>query len=150
MPKLKELIVQYRSHPSGITVDTRALGTPAAAAAVLIPLLRDQPQEVFLVLHLNAKQHLLGVQEITRGGLAECAPQIRTILTACLGERNSASIILGHNHPSGDPTPSEDDLSCTREIQAACKIFGISVLDHLIIGEDSFCSLQQTGRMNYL
>lgn len=149
-PRVRELIVQYRAHASGAVIDSRQLGTPAAAAAVLVPLLENQPQEVFIVLHLDAKNHLLGVQEVTRGDLTECKPAIRTILTACLGEKNSAGIILAHNHPSGDPTPSPDDLRVTLEIQTAARIFGIPVLDHLIIGDRQYVSLQQSGRMKYL
>lgn len=148
--RVRELIVQYRAHPSGAVIDGRQIADPTTAAAVLIPLLENQPQECFIVLHLDSRRHLLGVQEVTRGDLAECQPSIRTILTACLGERNSSAIVLAHNHPSGDPTPSPDDLSMTRQIIAAAAIFGIVVIDHLIIGHGSYCSLQATGRMNHL
>lgn len=150
--KVKELIVQYRTHPSGITTDARQLTDPIMAAGILIPLLRDQPQEVFLVLHLNARRQLLGVQEVTRGGIQSAHVSARTILTTCLGEKNSAALILAHNHPSGDPTPSQDDLDTTQTIIKAAEMFQIAVLDHLIIGdqEQGFCSLKQTGRMDHL
>lgn len=150
MPRVRELIVQYRAHPSGAMIDNRQITQPAAAASILVPLLEDQPQEVFIVLHLDARRHLLGVQEVTRGDLADCHPAIRTILTACLGERNSSAIVLAHNHPSGDPEPSPDDLAFTRRVIEAGKIFDITVIDHLIIGHGKYCSLQATGRMNHL
>jgi DNA repair protein RadC len=145
--KLRELTVTYRQHSSGASIDARQITTAAAAAAVLVPILQDQAVEFFVVLHVDVKCRLIGVQEIARGTLSEVAVPIRTIITGCLGSRNSAGIILAHSHPSGDCEPSPDDLLMTARIMAACRLFEIMVWDHLIIGHERYVSLKESGRM---
>jgi DNA repair protein RadC len=148
-PILRELIVQYRAHPSGILVDARQITDAAGAAAVLVPVLKDQPVELFVVLHLDAKRHVIGLQEIARGGLTEVHVPIRSILTGCLGSRNSHGVILGHSHPSGDCEPSADDLALTRRIKAALDLVEIDLVDHIIVGANRYVSFKETGRLRY-
>jgi DNA repair protein RadC len=148
--RVRELCVTYRPHPAGIVTPAGAIDSAEKAAAILVPLLEREAVEVFLVLHLDAKARVLGVQEVARGGLHEIQVSIRPILAACLAEKNSASIVLAHNHPSGDPTPSPEDIALTRRIVAACELCGIGVSDHLIVGDGQLCSFVETGRLERL
>lgn len=147
--RLRELYVGYRPSPSGVLVDGRAITTAADAAAVVVPLLGNESQEVFGVLHLDSKARLLGAQEIARGALAETIVSVRPILAACLGERNSAAVVLFHNHPSGTPDPSPEDIELTRRVVAACTLCEVAVFDHIIVGDRAYCSFVDTGRMSH-
>lgn len=149
MPRVRELIVQYRAHPARLTNDDQIV-TPERAAALLIQLLAAEPQENFVALHLDAKRRLIGIQSVSRGNITETAVPIRAIIGTAIATHNSVSIILGHNHPSGDPEPSLADLILTGQIKRAASLFNLEVADHIIIGDGRYCSLQQTGRMEYL
>ncbi len=142
-PRVRELRVTYHPHPSGAVADRAAI-TPAQTAAILIPMLENQAQEVALVLLLTAKYRVLGVHEVGRGGLmgVEMSPQIiyRAALLA-----NAAAIIIAHNHPSGDPTPSPEDRTATAQIKAAGKVLGIDCIDHVIIGDRKYYSFKEMG-----
>lgn len=145
----RELEVRYTTHRSrvAVAVDGKQIITAAAAAAVVVPMLESQTQEVFLVLHLDAKRRLLGVQEVGRGKLTEVGVSIRAIFTAVLGERNSNAILLAHNHPSGDPEPSMADIELTKAVVEAARLFEVEVLDHLIVGHERYVSFRDTGRL---
>lgn len=144
--RVRELSVTYRPHPSGAIADARSLLTSRNAVAILQPMLEHQAQEVFVILLLNMKYKLIAAHEISRGGLNETTVDPRVIFRAALLV-NSPALILSHNHPSGDPAPSEEDLTTTRRIVAGGEILGIDVVDHLIIGDRCYCSLKDTGRM---
>lgn len=118
---------------------------PKDAAAILGWLLADEPQEVSIVLVLNRKHRIRGYQEVGRGGIAHSPMEAREIMQAAL-LGNAAAIIIAHNHPSGDPEPSQDDIAVTARIRRAGEIIGIDVLDHIIIGERGrFVSLAGRG-----
>lgn len=144
--RVKELTIQYRPHPSGAHADRRKLTTPKDCASVLVPILENQAQEVFIILLLNQRNHLIAVHEVSRGGLATCQVDPRIVFRAALLV-DAAAIVLAHNHPSGDPTPSADDLSLTQRLKAGGLLLGITVLDHLVIGDQQYCSFQETGRI---
>lgn len=150
MPKVRELIVQYRAHPAGIAQDDRIYADPTIAAGLLTKLLENEPVENFVVLHLDAKNRLIAIQTVARGQTDRCEVSIRSIIGAAIASHNSVRLILAHNHPSGDPTPSVDDLEITRKVRQAGILFALEVLDHIIIGNGTYCSLRQTGRMEYL
>lgn len=143
MPRVRELIVTYRPHASGAIADRAAL-TPAQSAAILVPMLENQAQEVALVLLLNTKYRVLGVHEVGRGNLTggEMSPQI--IYRAALLV-NAAAIIIAHNHPSGDPSPSPDDCTVTRRIVDAGRILQVACIDHVIIGDQRYYSFKESG-----
>ncbi len=145
----RELTVVYKTHPARVLVDGNQIVTVAAAAAVVVPILKDQVQEVFIALHLCAKRRLLGVQEVARGGLTGVSVPIRVIVAAALAG-NTHGIVLGHVHPSGDPEPSPDDLNLTQRIHNALELFEIELVDHLIVGANRYVSLAETGRMRRL
>ena len=99
-------------------------------------------KEYFKVLFLNQAKQVLGYTLISEGGITETCADVRVILQAAL-LTNSVAIILAHNHPSGVPKPSEGDFTLTRQIAWAGEILGIRLIDHVIIGEDTFYSMKK-------
>jgi len=106
--------------------------------------LRDLRQEEFHVLLLNSQNEVLRDLMATRGTLDASLVHPREVFRAAIVE-NAASLILVHNHPSGDPTPSEEDHAVTEELRAAGRQVGIEVLDHVIIGEGRYVSFVESG-----
>ena len=96
-------------------------------------LLIDFDREVLGMLNLNSKCEVLNWSIVGIGDLASCSFTGREILK-CAILSNSAGVVLFHNHPSGDPVPSAEDFDSTRKICEACKLLGISLLDHIIVG----------------
>lgn len=142
-PRVRELRIMYTAHPSGATLD-RALTTPAASAAVLVAMLEHQAQEVGMVALLNTRLKLIAVHEVSRGGIDHCTFDPFIVFRAAL-LANAPTIILAHNHPSGDPTPSPDDIAVTRALVQAGQLLNISVADHLIVGDRAYYSLKEHG-----
>jgi DNA repair protein RadC len=100
--------------------------------------------ERFRVLHLDTRNHLIRDEVMSRGTIDQAAVHVREVVKRAL-ELNSAAVILVHNHPSGDPSPSRADIDVTRAIAAAGKPLGIAVHDHLIIGTSGHASLRAKG-----
>ena len=101
-------------------------------------------KEYFKVLFLNQAKQVLGYTLISEGGITETCADIRVILQAAL-LTNSVAIILAHNHPSGDVSPSSADKKVTETIAESGKIVGIPLVDHLIIGQNEWFSFRQSG-----
>jgi DNA repair protein RadC len=120
------------------------LGDPEAAAAFLAPRLELEPAEAMAVLYLDVRNRLIGYAVPYRGGIARACVEPRGILAPAL-LCNAAGIILAHNHPSGDPSPSAEDLALTRRIADAGEILGIRLLDHIIVGDGKTVSLRRRG-----
>ena len=95
-------------------------------------------------LYLDTKNMLVREEVISIGGLNSSSVHPREVIRPAL-ICNAAGIILAHNHPSGDPTPSKADLEITHKVQEACKIIGIDLLDHLVIGHNSYVSMRDKG-----
>ena len=108
------------------------------------PLLRDLRQEEFHALLLNTQHRVIRNVLVTRGILDASLIHPREVFRAAIVE-SAAGIILVHNHPSGDPTPSQEDRMVTKQLVAAGSAVGIPVLDHVIIGEGNFVSLAERG-----
>lgn len=136
-----ELAKRYRSYRSG---EEYQISTPRHVADLLQTEMRDQKREVLKVIILNTKNVVLGVVDASVGTLSSSIVHPRDIFRSAI-TRNAASIILVHNHPSGDPTPSGDDIHSTRRVQEAGTILGIELLDHVIIGGSDFISLKEKG-----
>ncbi len=100
-------------------------------------------QEHLQIILLNTRNGVLGVETVSMGGLCSSVVTPREIFRPAI-RRNAAGLILAHNHPSGDPTPSPDDLVFTGRALEAGMVVGIQVLDHLIIGRDTYVSLRET------
>lgn len=110
-----------------------AVRGPADAVRIARALLDDSPQEVFVVFHLNARHDVVGFEEVTRGILDASLIHPREVFRSAI-LTNAAAIIIAHNHPSGDPSPSNEDRAVTRQLAKAGKTLGIPVLDSLVIG----------------
>lgn len=122
----------------------RRITTPEDAANVLIPELIMCEQEHLCVLLLNTRNDLLRLETIYIGSVNTTVVRISELFRPAL-RYNAVSIILAHNHPSGDPTPSPEDVRITREVVKAGELLGIDVLDHLVIGGNRFISLKERG-----
>jgi DNA repair protein RadC len=118
---------------------------PQDAAQIFSDYLQDRDREVFAVLMLDTKNRLIGLNIVSIGTLDTTLVSPREVFKVAL-LANAASLILAHNHPSGDPTPSPEDKAVTRRLYEAGQLLQIDVLDHLVIGEGNrFTSLKITG-----
>jgi len=124
--------------------DGEILDSPSAAARALAPHLAHRDREALVVALLTRKQRLIAVTPVYEGNVAGTSVRIGELFTEAL-RRNAAGIVLGHNHPSGDPEPSADDLRTTRDAVAAGRLLGVSVVDHVIIGAGRHVSLRERG-----
>ena len=113
-----------------------------------IPKIDDMSQEHFLVLYLNQSNHPLDVECISNGGTTHVIADPRVIFKHALN-LNATCIILGHNHPSGNPRPSADDRKLTQKLVAAGKLLDIFVKDHVIIGNERYYSFLDHGEMTF-
>nr|WP_036652180.1 DNA repair protein RadC [Paenibacillus pini] len=120
--------------------------SPHDAAEVLTEQLRYLQKEHFVCLFLNTKNHIIAQETLSIGSLNASIVHPREVFRAAM-KCSSASIVCAHNHPSGDPTPSPEDISLTTRLVEAGSIVGIDVLDHLIIGDGGFVSLKEQGLM---
>ncbi|WP_281183976.1 DNA repair protein RadC [Trichlorobacter lovleyi] len=106
----------------------------------------NEIKEMFICLHLDGKNRILCTDIVSMGSLNQSIVHPRSVFqTACLS--SAAAIICVHNHPSGDPTPSSEDISITRRLKEAGEIMGIKILDHIIVGDNDFCSFVEKGLM---
>ena len=113
-----------------------------------IPKIDDMSQEHFLVLYLNQSNHPLDVKCISNGGTTHVIADPRVIFKHALN-LNATCIVLGHNHPSGNPRPSTDDRKLTQKLVAAGKLLDIFVKDHVIIGNERYYSFLDHGEMTF-
>ena len=120
------------------------IDSPVAVANYLYPFLRYEMQEQFMIVILNTKNKIIKTKVIAQGALNTSVVQPREVFAPAIIV-HAAAIIAAHNHPSGDPTPSRDDISFTTTLAKAGKIMGIPVLDHLVIGDGKFFSFKQEG-----
>ena len=142
MRLLGELAVRYevnlQPEPNG---DLPAMNSPQDVHDLLAPEMSVLAQEQLRVLILNRRNGLLGQRVVYQGNAFSATIRPAEVLRPAILE-NAASIIVVHNHPSNDTTPSPEDIQVTRELAEAGKIMGIEVLDHVIIGGNGFISLK--------
>lgn len=120
------------------------ISSPGDVAELVMPRLRFLKQEHFLVIHLNTKNKILSEETISKGTLDSSLVHPREVFKTAV-KNSSAALILVHNHPSGDPQPSNDDINLTRRLKEAGELMGIPILDHLIIGDNKYISLREEG-----
>ena len=115
---------------------------PEDVARYASPLLRFEQKEHFLVMLLDVRNRVLAMPTISIGSLTASVAHPREIFREAI-RYSAANMILIHNHPSGDPTPSREDIQITKQMMKAGEIMGIPVLDHIIIAGDGFLSLKE-------
>jgi DNA repair protein RadC len=109
--------------------------------------LATEPVEVFQVVVLDARHDAIGVEEVSRGTLQWVAVHPREVFRPAVVAR-AAAVVVAHNHPSGDPEPSADDVAITKRLVAAGEILGIPLLDHVVVArEGRFVSLRERGHV---
>ena len=124
--------------------DRRVVRSPSDVAQILIAEMAHLAQENFQVLYLDTRNRLLGSETVYVGTLNASHIRVAEIFRDAV-KRNCAAIIVAHNHPSGDPSPSPEDVEVTRQLIAAGKLLSIELLDHLVIGQQRFVSLRERG-----
>ena len=107
--------------------------------------IHEEPEEHMYMICMNTKNRIIGVFEVSHGNVNSSIVGVREIFQKAL-LANAVSIILMHNHPSGDPKPSREDIEVTKRLVEAGKILGVQVLDHIVMG-DSYVSLKEKGYM---
>jgi DNA repair protein RadC len=118
------------------------LATPREAAAFLLPTYGSRPAEQFGIVLLDTKHRVLRTTVLTVGSLNASVVEPRDVYReAALG--GAAAIVAFHNHPSGDPSPSPDDVELTRRLAAAGALMGIDLVDHIILGDVRYCSFKE-------
>jgi DNA repair protein RadC len=117
---------------------------PADVADVYGPLMRDLDKEVFKVVHLNTANMILGDYTVSEGGLSSSVVEPRGVFEQAILD-DAAAVICLHNHPSGNPEPSREDVRITRQLVEAGETMGIPVHDHIIIAGTEHTSLAERG-----
>lgn len=121
-----------------------SISSPRDIAKLLINEMMSLKQEILKLIMLDTKNNIIGIKDVFKGSLNTSIVHPREIFKEAL-KKSSSSIIICHNHPSGDPTPSKEDINITLRLKECSKIIGIDLLDHLIIGKGKFVSLKEKG-----
>jgi DNA repair protein RadC len=116
--------------------------SPAAAAAALSHDLMWESQERFAAIFLDVKNRLIGIKVITIGTATETLVEPREIFRETF-KQGATGLIVAHNHPSGNLEPSQEDINLTQRLLEVANVLGVSLLDHLILGEGNYCSLHE-------
>lgn len=123
------------------------LQTPAEVAAYLQPRMGHLPHEVFHVLCFNSRNVLIRDVRVAKGTASSCAVAPRAIFAPAFTASGTVAIILAHNHPSGDASPSHQDIALTRHLCAAASLVDVKILDHVIVASGAYVSLVERGVM---
>jgi DNA repair protein RadC len=124
---------------------TRVAG-PRDVYELLCADMQQRPRECFMVLHLNTQHTVRHVEAVTTGTLDSSLVHPREVFQGAV-LAGAAAVVVAHNHPSGDPTPSAEDREVTRTLVEAGKLLGIPVLDHVVIGAGRYISFVEAGLM---
>ncbi len=140
--KYKTMMVKDGKHSSPVN----RVVEPKGAAEALRDYLQYEDKENFVILLLDIKNRIRGISTISVGNINSAIVSPRNIFQVALAAGNVASIILGHNHPSGDPTPSGEDIKVTKRLVDCGELLGLKVIDHVIIGEEgNYISFREKG-----
>lgn len=127
-------------------LSNQSIHTPEEAASLFSNEIQHKTVEVVMVALINVRSKVIRVESVATGTSNMAVISPKDIVRLAL-QNNAASVILGHNHPSGDPNPSQEDIRLTESLSNALKLFDIRLLDHIVIGSNSYVSFRQTGLM---
>lgn len=140
---ISELLTRFNSYS---VKPLTQIKSSSSAAKLIMPLLRTLPHEEFWVMYLNRANRLISQEKISSGGISATVVDAKLIVKRAL-EHTASSIIMVHNHPSGNNNPGENDRTQTKLMKDAAGLFDISLLDHLIIAGDSYYSFADEGTL---
>lgn len=130
---------------SRVKIEERpVIRTGVDAYNVLKDWFLDQDREEFVILMLNVKNRVIGINSVSVGTLTGSLVHPREVFKPLL-LHNAAGVILAHNHPSGDPTPSAEDKAITERLRQVGEVMGIVVLDHIVVGDNRYVSFADAG-----
>ncbi len=128
--------------------DKKSIKSPEDVKNMVMEDMRYLDREYFRVMYLDRKGGLLSMEDVSIGGLHSALVHPREVFKPAI-KKSAASVILIHNHPSGDPNPSKEDLELTDNLIKAGKLIGIDVLDHIVIGESTYCSMRSNSLIQF-
>jgi len=129
------------------TVQLYKVRSATDVTAVVREVLVDEPQEVLMAVYLSTQNEIVAFSEVFRGTLDASLVHPREVFRGAI-LANAASVIVAHNHPSGDPTPSSEDRAVTRQLRLAGQIIGIPLLDHVVVGVGRYVSFAESGLLD--
>jgi len=135
---LARRLMEARLDPGAVFVNPRQIFEHYHAA------LRDKKREMFLVVLLDARHRVMDEEIISEGSLTTSIVHPREVFLPAVRE-SAGAVVFVHNHPSGDPRPSEEDIAVTRRLVHASELLGIRVLDHIIVGDGCYSSFKEAG-----
>ena len=138
VPEYKVMLVRENTETK---TKTKFINSPDDVNKIIQSYLNGVDREHFVIMLLNRKNGIIGINTVSVGDLSSSIVHPREVFKPAI-VAGAASIIICHNHPSGDPTPSRQDLLVTKRIKEAGDILGIDVLDHIIIGDGRYASLK--------
>lgn len=138
---LVEISKRFKSYKDG---DEYKISSPKDAVELIMEEMRSLKQEHLKVIMLNTKNAVIFIKDVSIGSLNSSIVHPREVFCDAI-KKSSASIIVCHNHPSGDPTPSNEDINITYRLKECGKLLGVDLLDHLIIGNGKYISLKEKG-----
>lgn len=140
VPVYKLLMVK----DGGVASSSKRIHTPAEAAQLAMTYLTGLDREHLVVILLDSKNMIIGINTVCIGTLNTAYVSMREVFKPAI-VANAAAIFVAHNHPSGDPTPSSEDVHITKQISEAGKLLDIPLLDHIVCGETNWVSLKERG-----
>jgi DNA repair protein RadC len=142
IPRYRVMLVKESlAHPSPVKImDSQN------AYRLLVPVFDGLDREHFMVVALDAKHAVIGINTVSIGSLTLSIVHPREVFKPLI-LMNASAVILAHNHPSGDPTPSPEDRALTRRLKEGGELLGITVLDHVVLGEDRYYSFADHGAL---
>ncbi len=136
---VKELNIEYHTEK---LKNLEVLSTPTAVYEFIKNRLAGKRDELFMVIYLNTKNRVIDCEISSEGTVNQTTVYPRKIIRKAL-ENNAAALILAHNHPSGEPEPSKNDISLTNSLKSICGTMNISLLDHIIVGKLGYFSFNR-------
>jgi len=134
--KFKETNIKY---PELTEMPKKKISSPKDFFELFLPIFKEEPVEIFIVAWLSSANRIIGFEKVSVGNINSSIVDPRSVFRSAIVS-NSASIIVAHNHPSGNQEPSEEDISITKKLVESGKLLGVHVFDHIIFAEDSYTS----------